>query len=106
MEGHKYIYPAIIVGNSKSYINGDSSTADYVKNEGHGTRVAGAILYPYGISSVEQPYQLPCFIRNLRVLDKNNKPTHKLPAELMKEIVDDNEDCKIFNLSINSNVAS
>jgi hypothetical protein len=42
----------------------------------------------------------------LRVLDKNNTLTHKLPAELMKEIVEDNEDCKIFNLSINSNVAS
>lgn len=106
MERHKYISPAIIEGNSKSYIEGDVSTADYVKNGGHGTRVAGAILYPYGISSVEQPYQLPCFVRNLRVLDKNNTLTHKLPAELMKEIVEDNEDCKIFNLSINSNVAS
>ncbi len=106
MEGHKYISPAIIEGNSKSYIEGDVSTADYVKNGGHGTRVAGAILYPYGISTVEQPYQLPCFVRNLRVLDKNNTLTHKLPAELMKEIVEDNEDCKIFNLSINSNVAS
>ena len=106
MEGHKFISPAIIEGNSKSYIDGDVSTADYVKNGGHGTRVAGAILYPNGISSVEQPYQLPCFVRNLRVLDKNNTLTHKLPAELMKEIVEDNEDCKIFNLSINSNVAS
>lgn len=106
MEGNKYISPAIIQGNSKSYVEGDVSTADYVKNGGHGTRVAGAILYPYGISSVEQPYQLPCFVRNLRVLDKNNTLTHKLPAELMKEIVEDNEDCKIFNLSINSNVAS
>ncbi len=106
MEGHKYISPAIIEGNSKSYIEGDVSTADYVKNGGHGTRVAGAILYPYGISSVDQPYQLPCFVRNLRVLDKNNTLSHKLPAELMKEIVEDNEDCKIFNLSINTNVAS
>lgn len=106
MEGHKYINPAIIEGNSKSYIEGDQSTADYVKNGGHGTRVAGAILYPYGVSSVEQPYQLPCFVRNLRVLDNNNSLTHKLPAELMKQIVEDNRDCKIFNLSINSNVAS
>ncbi|MFC6098357.1 S8 family peptidase [Flavobacterium qiangtangense] len=106
MEGHKYLSAAIIGGNSKSYIEGDPSTADYVKNGGHGTRVAGAILYPNGISSVEQPYQLPCFVRNLRVLDKNNLLTHKLPAELMKKIVEENEDCKIFNLSINSSVAS
>lgn len=106
MEGHKYISAAIIGANSKSYIAGDNSTADLVKNGGHGTRVAGAILYPYGISDTEVPYQLPCFVRNLRVLDKDNKLTHKLPAELMKQIVEDNLDCKIFNLSINSNVAS
>lgn len=103
MEGHKYISPAIIEANSKSYIVGDASTADLVKNGGHGTRVAGAILYPYGITTAEVPYQLPCFVRNLRVLDKDNKLTHKLPAELMKQIVEDNADCKIFNLSINSN---
>lgn len=106
MEGHKYISPAIIGANSKSYIAGDNSTADLVKNGGHGTRVAGAILYPYGITDTAVPYQLPCFVRNLRVLDKDNKLTHKLPAELMKQIVEDNLDCKIFNLSINSNVAS
>lgn len=106
MEEHKYISPAIIGTNSKSYIAGDNSTADLVKNGGHGTRVAGAILYPYGITDTEVPYQLPCFVRNLRVLDKDNKLTHKLPAELMKQIVEDNLDCKIFNLSINSNVAS
>jgi len=106
MEGHKYIAPAIISANSKSYILGDVSTADQVGNGGHGTRVAGAILYPYGISNIERPYQLPCFIRNLRVLDHNNKLTHKLPAELMTQIVEDNPDCKIFNLSINSNAPS
>lgn len=106
MEGHKFISPAIIGIKSKSYIDGDGSTADYVANGGHGTRVAGAILYPYGITSIQPPYQLPCFVRNLRVLDGNNKLTHKLPAELMRLIVEDNEDCKIYNLSINSNVAS
>jgi len=106
MEGHKYISPAIIQANSKSYITGDTSTADFVKNGGHGTRVAGAILYPYGINNLNIPYQLPCFVRNLRVLDKDNKLTHRLPAELMSQIVEENEDCKIFNLSINSNVAS
>lgn len=104
MEGHKYISPAIIRANSKSYIVGDDSTADLVKNGGHGTRVAGAILYPYQITTAKAPYQLPCFVRNLRVLDKDNKLTNKLPAELMKQIVEDNKDCKIFNLSINSNV--
>lgn len=106
MEGHKYIAPAIISVNSKSYIVGNTSTADQVGNGGHGTRVAGAILYPYGISNIELPYQLPCFVRNLRVLDSNNKLTHKLPAELMTQIIEDNSDCRIFNLSINSNASS
>ncbi len=45
MEDHKFIAPAIKKENSKSYIN-DSSTADYVQGGGHGTKVAGAILYP------------------------------------------------------------
>jgi hypothetical protein len=106
MEGHKYIAPAIISANSKSYITGDTSTSDQVKNGGHGTRVAGAVLYPYGVINTGTPYKLPCFVRNLRVLDNNNKLTHKLPAELMTQIVEDNADCKIFNLSINSNTPS
>jgi len=106
MEGHRFISSAIIGANSKCYIDGDYSTADHVRNGGHGTRVAGAVLYPYGLTSIQSPYQLPCFVRNLRVLDGENKLTHKLPAELMKLIVEENEDCKIFNLSINSNVAS
>lgn len=103
MENHKYISPAIN-GNSKSYIEGDASTADYVKGGGHGTKVAGAILYPKGITQVESPYKLPCFIRNLRVLDKDNFLRYKFPASLMNIIVNENDDCKIFNLSINSNV--
>ncbi|MFW5879369.1 MAG: S8 family peptidase [bacterium] len=101
MENHKFISPAL-KGDSKSYVEGDISTADYVKGGGHGTKVAGAILYPKGITKVESPYKLPCFIKNLRVLDKDNYLQHKYPASLMKIIVDENFDCKIFNLSITS----
>ncbi len=103
MENHKYISLAI-TGHSKSYVEGDSSTADFVKGGGHGTKVAGAILYPKGITQVESPYKLPCFIRNLRVLDKDNYLRHKYPASLMDIVVNENDDCRIFNLSINSNV--
>ena len=102
MENHKYIEQSIIPKNSKSYVNSTSSTADEVKGGGHGTKVAGAILYPDGITHLEEPYQLPFFIRNLRVLDKNNMLCNEFPAELMKSIVEENKDCKIFNLSINS----
>lgn len=99
MESHKFIAPAI-KGNSKSYIVGDSSTADNVKGGGHGTKVAGAILYPKGISAVNSPYILPCFIRNLRVLNEDNILLNQYPASLMQTIVNENEECKIFNLSI------
>ncbi|MDP1694690.1 MAG: S8 family peptidase [Candidatus Woesearchaeota archaeon] len=102
MENHKYIEAAIKRGNSKSYMD-DSSTADHVAGGGHGTKVAGAILYPNGISEVESPYKLPCFIRNLRILDEHNRLLNLYPAGLIKKIVEDNEECEIYNLSVNSN---
>lgn len=100
MENHKYIEPALKPANSKIYIFGEPSSADNVAGGGHGTRVAGAILYPNGISNLPTPYELPCFVRNLKVLDNNNNLVTKFPAELMNVIVNDNEDCQIFNLSV------
>jgi Subtilase family len=105
MENHKYIAAAIKNENSKSYIDGDTSSVDNVKGGGHGTKVAGAILYPIGVSNITAPYQLPCYIRNLKVLDSENYLVTKYPAELMKIITDENEDCSIYNLSINSKSA-
>ena len=102
MENHRCISPAI-TENSKSYVEGDTSTVDFVKGGGHGTKVAGAILFPNGISHIESPYKLPCFITNLRVLDKDNLLKHKYPASLMNQIVKENNNCKIFNLSISAN---
>ncbi|MEN2398325.1 S8 family peptidase [Flavobacterium sp. MC2016-06] len=102
MEEHKYLSASIIARNSKSYVIGDKSTADHVLGGGHGTRVAGAILYPYGLPKPDDVYQLPCFVRNIRVLNHNNELVNTFPAQLMQEIVEDNSDCKVFNLSINS----
>ncbi len=101
MENHKYLSHAIIPANSVSYLT-DTSTADKVLGGGHGTKVAGAILYPKGVSVVEAPYQLPCYIRNIRVLDENNKLVDIYPTDLIHRIVHDNTPCSIFNLSINS----
>lgn len=103
MENHRFLEQAIISENSKSYVYNDVSTADMVTGGGHGTKVAGAILYPSGVSQLSGTYQLPCFIRNLRVLNDNNKLEHRFPAELMQNIVEENPECRIFNLSINSN---
>jgi hypothetical protein len=102
MEGNKYIKDAIKTQFSRSYLIVDSSTSDEVTRGGHGTKVAGAILYPNGISTVSSPYKLPCFIRNIRVLDSSNRLQHKYPAELMQDIVNDNDSCQLYNLSISS----
>ena len=103
MENHRFLEQAIKPENSKSYVYNDASTADMVTGGGHGTKVAGAILYPNGVSQLSETYQLPCFVRNLRVLNSNNKLEYRLPAELMQNIVEENSECRIFNLSINSN---
>lgn len=104
MENHIFLKKAIIPANSKSYLISDNSVADQVTGGGHGTKVAGAVLFPNGISTLTQPYQLPCYVRNLRVLNNANKLEHLFPAELMQKIVDENPECTIFNLSINSSV--
>lgn len=102
MENHRLLDVAIDTANSKSYLPGGNSTADDVKGGGHGTRVAGAILYPLGVSKHQSPYKLPCYIRNLRVLDSKNELPHRYPAALLQKIVRENTDCSLFNLSINS----
>jgi subtilisin family serine protease len=104
MENHKYLAPAIIGKDSRSYIHGDTSTADVIKGGGHGTAVAGAILFPNGVSILSSPYQLPCFIRNLRVLNSEGMIRDMFPAELMQKIIKGNDDCTIYNLSINARV--
>src|SRR5690625_379207 len=101
MEGHQYLSPAIKNRKSLSYIKNDPSVADGVPHGGHGTKVAGAILYPKGISHLAGTYQLPCFVRNIRVLNNQNKLL-QYPPRLMEKIVEDKPVIRIFNMSINS----
>lgn len=106
-EEHKYIEPAIISEDSKCYVRGGTSVSDEVRNGGHGTRVAGAILYPSNVPTAGT-YKLPCFIRNARVLDENNEhsvQTSIFPPLVIKTIVDEfskkaSRKSKIFNHSI------
>ena len=104
MENNKYVASAITSSNSKSYVDEEPSTADRVRGGGHGTKVAGAILYPHGVSGLGSVYQLPFRIRNLKVLNDHNSLVNKYPAELMKIIVEENLACTLFNLSVNSAV--
>ena len=83
-----------------------TDTADYVHRGGHGTRVAGAILYGDNIPKYGT-VQLETWIENARVLDQNCcMPATLLPDKLIKNIINKyhNQECptKIFNHSINS----
>ncbi len=103
-EEHKYIAPAILQEDSICLIPGESNTSDCVRHGGHGTRVTGAILYPNDIPR-EGTYLLPCWIRNIRVLDQNNRmPLELYPPKLIRSIVQENykkqNPSKIFNHSI------
>jgi hypothetical protein len=102
-ENHRLLDLAVDVLSSKSYVLNDNSTADYVSNGGHGTKVAGAILYPKSIPK-SGIYNLPCWIQNARVLNRDNVLDRKnsyLP-KLMEDIISDFLPTKIYNLSIAS----
>ena len=106
-EYHKYLFPAIKTQDSESLIS-NGLTADEVPEGGHGTRVAGAVLYPHNIPRTGT-YQLPCWIRNFRVLDKDNRmpkevnPTAYIPRVVKKYFLNDSS-TKIFNHSIGCNM--
>ena len=61
-ENHRLIEPAVDTVNSRSYVDGDATTADYVRQSGHGTKVAGAVLYPVAIPKNGQ-YKLESVIQ-------------------------------------------
>lgn len=109
-EEHRYMAPAMRVQDSKCLIPNNASVSDEVAAGGHGTRVAGAILYPRGITK-EGTYELPCWIRNLKVLDKNNRmPSDLFPPKVISSAVDFfSKDCqvptKIYNHSIGAGKA-
>lgn len=104
-EGHRLLAEAILQG-SHSFIPGDNSVADSVVNGGHGTRVAGAILYPRTIPRSGQ-YRLPFFLQNARVLSGPDGilSSRIFPPILMQEITDRFNFIRVFNLSINSHRA-
>ncbi|MGL6196919.1 MAG: S8 family peptidase [Thermoguttaceae bacterium] len=104
-ENHKYLQPAILEDDSMCLIPGQTSVADDVSGGGHGTRVAGAILYPNDIP-ISGEYRLPCFIRNVKVLDGNNGIWSNVSREGIIETVvqqfavDAETKTKIFNHSV------
>ena len=104
-ENHRLIQSAIDTANSRSYLDGDASTADYFKPSGHGTKVAGAVLYPISIPK-EDKVKLESIIQNARILDSENRiATSRFEPKLMQQIIADYPETRIFNLSVAENSA-
>ena len=102
-EGHRMITDAIDEDSSRSYLTADDSVVDNVPGGGHGTKVAGAILFGNEIPK-EGDFQHILWIQNARVLsDTGWLPEDLFPPEIMNQIAEDYNETKVFNLSINSN---
>lgn len=81
-EGHRWLDPAIDKASSRCFLpeREPDDVADYVFPRGHGTRVAGAVLYPREVPKAGE-FQPIAWIQNARVLDDENHLPVTLPAE-------------------------
>lgn len=109
-EEHRWLEPAIDAETSRCFLPGVAAddVADYYPPQGHGTRVAGAVLYPDTIPSAGEVDPV-AWIQNARVLDANNElPDALTPEEYLQKVVSHFHAAprftKIFNHSINANV--
>ncbi len=107
-EEHLYLSPGIDTGSSHCFLPGVASTdvADYVASGGHGTRVAGAVLYGDNIPT-DGTFQLNTWVQNARVLDAQcDLPSSLLPAAMIRDVVshfhDGPKQTRLFNQSINA----
>jgi len=105
-EEHPLLKNAVDYNNSKSWIPSEMNlTADRVSNGGHGTRVAGAILYPRIIPR-QGSYQAVCWLQNSRILDQNCRLSDRIDRpKLLRSIVEyyyNQTATRIFNHSIAS----
>ena len=107
-EAHVLIQPAIDQVTSHCFLPGRNANdvGDFVRPGGHGTRVAGAILYGEVVAKNGTP-QLPFWIQNARVLDENNSmPVEMFPPQAVRAAVErfhrSPRNTRIFNHSINA----
>ncbi|MEG3435659.1 S8 family peptidase [Pannus brasiliensis CCIBt3594] len=102
-EGHRLLRNAIRYTDSFSWVPQDDMTADLVEGGGHGTRVAGAILYPRSIPR-QGTNQAVCWIQNARILnDQKELPDTLFPPNILDEIIEfyhKQKGTKLFNHSI------
>jgi hypothetical protein len=103
-EQHPLLRAAIAANDSRSWVPNETGlTADLVQNGGHGTPVAGAVLYPHTIPQSGQQQAL-CWLQNARVLDLNCcLPPTLFPPALIADVVEfyhQQTGKRIFNHSI------
>lgn len=108
-QGHIFLQPAVDQTTAYCFVPGKATTdiADHVQPGGHGTRIAGAILYGETVPKTGNP-QLPFWIENARVLDEHNKmPEEMFPPQAIRFAVQrfhqGPRQTRIFNHSINAN---
>ncbi len=108
-EAHVLIEPAIDHPTFRCFLPGCPPTdvGDLVRPNGHGTRVAGAILYGESVPESGRP-QLPYWIQNARVLDGENRmPVAMPPPEVVRRVVEQfcrgPRHTRVFNHSVNAN---
>ncbi len=107
-EQHVLLRSAIDRETSLCFLPGQDATdvADYVRPAGHGTRVAGAVLYGETVAKEGSP-QLPFWIQNARVLNENSRmPEELFPPAAIRNAVEHfhlgPRATRIFNHSINA----
>ncbi len=109
-EKHLWLSLALDQANSISLLPGDSSVADMVSPSGHGTRVAGAVLFGETIPRNGQ-HKLMCWIQNARVLGAScNMPEILFPALTTRAAIlhlrGGSRKTRLFNQSVNASAPS
>jgi hypothetical protein len=107
-EGHRLIAPAIDVTGSRCFVPGMAhhDVADLVAPGGHGTRVAGAVLYGETVP-LTGSLNLEFWVQNARILDdQSHLPVALFPPSAIRQVVEYYNDgprtTRIFNHSINA----
>lgn len=108
-EGHKWLADAIDGGRSICLLPDETSVADEVTSGRHGTRVAGAVLFGEAVPR-DGKHRLPFWIRNARVLNRDNRIPQRLAPHLASKVaivrlLQAPRPTRIFNQSINSTAA-
>lgn len=107
-EGHVLLAPAIDIATSRCFLPEKAPTdiGDFVAPGGHGTRVAGAVIYGESVAADGRP-QLPYWVQNARVLNEHNMmPENVFPPAATRAAVEHfhqgPRQTRIFNHSVNA----